>query len=138
MDNVFKLSLQNVDETLKRFGVRHVTIESGDFSVREKIDEFGFDEDVKAELLSHKYTYLCELSWSTIYDYPYMEWPDDAIEYALVEFGHSLGEVIQNCLNEFIKDVQDGRAASIANHYGIYEELKNVSIPQRTGCPIKD
>jgi hypothetical protein len=74
-------TLKNLDIIIKQYGIKYVFVESGRLSVEQKCNELNINPNDYPTAM-----FWCELSWD---------------DFAYNSFGNTLGEAIQNCLNNF-------------------------------------
>lgn len=80
-----------LDSFLERCGVKYIFIESGFAATKNKCDEAGIDT-------SNAKMYWCELSWGSGVN------EEDEFDFAFNDFGDTLGQAIQACLDAFIEN----------------------------------
>jgi hypothetical protein len=84
-------TLSNLDTIIKEYGIKYVFVESGRFSIEQKCNELDISPNDYPTAM-----FWCELSWGS--------GGDDGYDFAYNSFGDTLGEAIENCLNDFQDD----------------------------------
>ncbi len=88
-------TLKNLDIIIKQYGIKYVFVESGRLSIEQKCNELDINPNDYPTAM-----FWCELSWGS--------GGDDGYDFAYNSFGDTLGEAIENCLNDFKSAVLAG------------------------------
>jgi hypothetical protein len=88
---IMNKTLSNLDTIIKEYGIKYVFVESGRFSIEQKCNELDISPNDYPTAM-----FWCELSWGS--------GGDDGYDFAYNSFGDTLGEAIENCLNDFQDD----------------------------------
>lgn len=122
----------DLDKYLASYGVKYSHLESGRISVQSKLEEIGcgcttFCHKKLCPTLVKNIKKACggypkcwvELSWGS------GSYRRDKFDFAIVEFGKTPGQAMQNAINAFIDFVKKSECGcdDIAQHHRIYKKI---------------
>ncbi|MCK9567524.1 hypothetical protein M0R72_01080 [Candidatus Pacearchaeota archaeon] len=104
--------MKSLDTIVKEYGIKYVFVESGRSSVEQKCIELAINPNDYPDA-----KFWCELSWGS--------GDGDKYDFAYNSIGDTLGEAIQNCLDDFQSAVrcQYPDQVNAAKDAGIYSKL---------------
>lgn len=82
--------VRGLDSLLDKYGIKYIFVETGDYAIKDKIDEVGMPVDK----INPNWKFWIELSWGSV---------DDEFDFAYNSFGTTFSEAFMGCIELFRK-----------------------------------